>query len=147
MKKQPSSNENNIDSPPGTNRIITNSDHNSDDSLEYQKDKKTTKKHKSHKHHQKIGNKCYCLDLLELFGPLNLISKPDELKLYISHLKLIEFNDHFDELLEKGKNEEEKSCESNKTSAPDITFWHQRYYYYSKYDEGILMDNECKINI
>jgi hypothetical protein len=29
----------------------------------------------------------------------------------------------------------------------DITFWHQRYYYYSKYDDGILMDNECKILI
>ena len=116
----------------------------SDDSLEYQKDKKT-KKYKTHKHHQKIGNKCYCLDLLEFFGPINLITKPDELKLYISHLKLIEFDDHFDELLEKGKIEEEKSNYNNKLSAPDITFWHQRYYYYTKYDEGILMDHECKI--
>ena len=125
------------------NNIITNN--NSDDSTENQKDKKLSKKYKYHKHHQKIGNKCYCLDLLELFGPINIISKPDELKLYISALKLIEFDDHFDELLEKGKNEEEKSNENNKISAPDITFWHQRYYYYTKYDEGILMDNECKI--
>ena len=127
------------------NHIINNNNNNSDDSIENQKDKKLAKKNKSHKHHQKTGNKCYCLDLLELFGPLNLISKTDELKLYISDLKLIEFDDHFDELLEKGKNEEEKSNENNKLSAPDITFWHQRYYYYSKYDEGILMDNECKI--
>ena len=136
----------------GNNENISNknnfansfNNNNSDDSLEYQKDKKT-KKYKTHKHHQKIGNKCYCLDLLEFFGPINLITKPDELKLYISHLKLIEFDDHFDELLEKGKIEEEKSNYNNKLSAPDITFWHQRYYYYTKYDEGILMDHECKI--
>ena len=127
------------------NNNIINNNNNSDDSIENQKDKKMNKKNKSHKYHQKKGNKCYCLDLLEFFGPINLISKPDELKLFISDLKLIEFDDHFDELLEKGKNEEEKSNENNKLSAPDLTFWHQRYYYYTKYDEGILMDNECKI--
>ena len=133
-------NDNNMNAD---NNIIINN--NSDDSTDNQKDKKTNKKHKHYKHHQKIGNKCYCLDLLELFGPVNIISKPDELKLYISDLKLIEFDDHFDELLEKGQNEEEKSNENNKLSAPDITYWHQRYYYYTKYDEGILMDKECKI--
>ena len=127
------------------NTIINNN--NSDDSIDTQKDKAINKKYKSHKHHhQKTGNKCYCLDLLELFGPINIISKPDELKLYISDLKLIEFDDHFDELLEKGIKEEEKSNENNKLSAPDLTFWHQRYYYYTKYDEDILMDNECKIS-
>ncbi len=139
-------NNENIININNNNNTINNANNNSDDSNENQKDKKINiKKIKSHKHHQKKGNKCYCLDLLELFGPINLISKPDELKLYISDLKLIEFDDHFDELLEKGKNEEEKSNENNKLSAPDITFWHQRYYYYTKYDEGILMDNECKI--
>ena len=128
-----------------TNNNIIKGNDNSDDSTENQREKKSNKKHKNHKHHQKIGNKCYCLDLLELFGPINIISKPDELKLYISDLKLIEFDDHFDELLEKGKKEEEKSNENNKLSAPDITFWHQRYYYYIKYDDGILMDNECNL--
>ena len=127
------------------NISIINDNNNSDDSLEYQKDKKISKKYKSYKHHQKTGNRCYCLDLLEFFGPINIISKSDDSKLYISDLKLIQFDDHFDELLEKGKNTEEKSNENNKLCVPDITFWHQRYYYYSKYDEGILMDNECKI--
>jgi hypothetical protein len=132
-------NNDNINSNHNNNNIIMNN--NSDDSI----DKKGNKKNKLHKHHPKIGNRCYCLDLLEFFGPLNILSKPDELKLYISYLRLIEFDDHFDELLEKGKNEEEKSNDNNKLSAPDITFWHQRYYYYTLYDEGILMDNECKI--
>ena len=134
-------NNDNIMNKNNNNNIINNN--NSDDSI----DKKGNKKNKSHKHHQKIGNRCYCLDLLELFGPINIISKPDELKICISYLKLIEFDDHFDELLEKGKNEEEKSNDNNKLSAPDLTFWHQRYYYYTLYDEGILMDNECKIFI
>jgi hypothetical protein len=126
------------------NLINITNNNTSYDSFENGKDKKN-KKYKNHKHHQKIGNKCYCLDLLEFFGPINIITKPDELKLYVSHLKLIEFDDHFDELLEKGKNEEEKSNSNNKLSAPDITYFHQRYYYYTKYDEGILMDHECKI--
>ena len=142
MKGKSVNNENitNSNNNNHNNNIIINN--NSDDSM----DKKGNKKNKSHKHHhQKIGNRCYCLDLLELFGPLNILSKPDELKICISYLRLIEFDDHFDELLEKGKNEEEKSNDNNKLSAPDITFWHQRYYYYTLYDEGILMDNECKI--
>ena len=138
-------NDDNILNNNNNNIFNKKSNDNSDDSLENQREKKTNKKHKNHKHHQKTGNKCYCLDLIELFGPINIISKPDELKLYISDLKLIEFDDHFDELLEKGIKEEEKSNENNKLSAPDLSFWHQRYYYYTKYDEGILMDNECKI--
>ena len=37
----------------------------------------------------------------------------------------------------------EQNKDENKLSIPDKTFWFQRYYYYSKYDEGILMDHEC----
>ena len=126
------------------NNIITsNNNNNSEEFLDH----KNNKKYKTHKHHQKTGNRCYCLDLLEFFGPINIICRPEESKLYVSDLKLIQFDDHFDELLEKGKNTAEKSNENNKLSVPDITFWHQRYYYYSKYDDGILMDNECKILI
>jgi hypothetical protein len=63
-------------------------------------------------------------------------------------MELVQFNDHFDDLLEKGKIfKKEQLQDNNRNSIPDITFWHQRYYYYSKYDDGILMDNECKILI
>ena len=104
------------------NNIITsNNNNNSEEFLDH----KNNKKYKSHKHHQKTGNRCYCLDLLEFFGPINAICRPEESKLYVSDLKLIQFDDHFDELLEKGKNTAEKSNENNKLSVPDITFWHQ----------------------
>ena len=60
-------------------------------------------------------------------------------------MELVQFNDHFDDLFEKGKIvKKEQLQDNNRNSIPDITFWHQRYYYYSKYDEGILMDNESK---
>ena len=56
---------------------------------------------------------------------------------------LVKFNDHFDDLLEKGKiYRKSQLSDNNKKSIPNLTFWHQRYYYYSKYDEGIMMDNE-----
>ena len=58
-------------------------------------------------------------------------------------MELVKFNDHFDDLFEKGKIfKKEQLKDENKLSIPDTTFWFQRYYYYSKYDEGILMDHE-----
>jgi hypothetical protein len=58
-------------------------------------------------------------------------------------MELVTFNDHFDDLFEKGKIfKKEQNQDKNKLSAIDITYWYQRYYYYSKYDEGILMDQE-----
>ena len=58
-------------------------------------------------------------------------------------MKLIQFNDHFDELLEKGQKIKNENDE-NYLSIPDKTFYYQRYYYYSKYDDGIKMDYESK---
>ena len=40
------------------------------------------------------------------------------------------------------KIKKEQLKDENRNSASDITFWYQRYYYYSKYDEGIHMDEE-----
>ena len=58
-------------------------------------------------------------------------------------MRLIQFNDHFDDLFEKGKIFSKSQLkDNNKKSIPNLTFWYQRYYYYSKYDEGIMMDNE-----
>ena len=119
-----------------------NEDNYIDESIEFHKSRKPIKKYKYHK---KTGNKCDCLDMLEQFGPINIINIPSCSKLYVSKMELVQFNDHFDDLFEKGKVFKKKQMQdNNRHSIPDITFWHQRYYYYSKYDEGILMDNESK---
>ena len=91
---------------------------------------------------KKIGNTCYCLNALEKNGPINIIINSS--KTFISKIKLIKFDDDFDELLEKGKSNINES-DPNITSSQDKSFYYQRYYYYSKYDEGIKMDKECKI--
>ena len=94
---------------------------------------------------KKIGNACYCLNYLEKKGSIQLINKRDSSNIYISKLSLVNFDDNFDALLEKGQQEIESPVkDENFRSIPDITFWHQRYYYYSKYDEGIKMDYESK---
>ena len=54
---------------------------------------------KKRKAHKKKGNICYCLNLLEQYGPINTISIKESSKFFISKIKLIKFNDHFDELL------------------------------------------------
>ena len=117
-----------------------NEDNYIDEQNDFHKSRKPIKKTK---HHKKTGNKCYCLDMLEQFGPINIINLSNCSKLFVSKMELIQFNDHFDDLLEKGKIfKPEQLQDNNRHSIPDLTFWHQRYYYYSKYDEGILMDNE-----
>ena len=106
---------------------------------------KVRKQIKKYKHYKKTGNKCYCLDMLIHFGPINIINYPNCSKFYVSKMELVQFNDHFDGLLEKGKVFKKEQLEdNNRNSIPEITSWHQRYYYYSKYDEGILMDQESK---
>jgi hypothetical protein len=104
---------------------------------------KFRKQIKKSKHYKKTGNKCYCLDMLEHFGPINIINLPSCSKLFVSKMEMVQFNDHFDDLFEKGKIfKKEHLQDNNRNCIPEITFWYQRYYYYSKYDEGILMDNE-----
>ena len=98
---------------------------------------------KKRKAHKKIGNICYCLNLLEQYGPINTISIKESSKFFVSKIKLIKFNDHFAELLEKGKLIHKNQYKNNNSqSTPDISFWIQRYYYYTLYDKGILMDDE-----
>ena len=78
-----------------------------------------------------------------LFRFENVINHPKS-SFFVSIMELVKFNDHFDDLFEKGQIfKKEQNKDENKLSIPDKTFWFQRYYYYSKYDEGILMDHEC----
>ncbi len=44
------------------------------------------------------------------------------------------------ELLEKGLTTKVKAIPDG---IPDMSFWQQRYYYYSQFDKGIQMDEEC----
>ena len=113
---------------------------NYEESFQYQRYHKILKKPRIFK---KKGNKCYCLNMLENFGPVNIIKIPKSSKIYINKLELVKFNDHFDDLFEKGKIfTKSQFKDNNKLSIPNLTFWFQRYYYYSKYDSGIMMDNE-----
>ena len=112
-------------------------------STHFHSHKYISQKHNSHKIKKKTGNACYCLNLLEQYGSINIIIPLNNYKIYISKMKLIQFNDHFDELLEKGQKIKNENDE-NYLSIPDKTFYYQRYYYYSKYDEGIKMDYESK---
>ena len=90
---------------------------------------------------KKTGNNCYSLNLLKTNGNIHLFHNDE--KLYFCKLRMVDFDDHFDDLLEKGKTNLGNYFKQDSTNIPEITFWHQRYYYYSKYDEGIQMDCEC----
>lgn len=57
--------------------------------------------------------------------------------LFVSRIRKIDFKiDH--SIFEKGKNFLFRVPET----APDVKFWNQRFYYYSRFDEGIMMDYE-----
>jgi 16S rRNA G966 N2-methylase RsmD len=117
---------------------------NEDNYIDDQNESHKVYKHpKKPKYHKKTGNKCYCLNMLEQSGPIYIINHPKCSYFFVSKMELVKFNDHFDDLFEKGKIFKKEQLEDlNKPSSPDNTFWYQRYYYYSKYDEGILMDHE-----
>lgn len=82
---------------------------------------------------------CSALNHLEEFGPIQIISKPK--KSYISKIQKIVIEDNFSKLYEKGKNDLRNYHYFEKT-IPEMSFWNQRYYYYSRFDEGIQMDFE-----
>ena len=50
---------------------------------------------------KKTGNNCYTLNLLKTNGNIHLLYNDE--KIYFCKLRMVEFDDHFDELLEKGK--------------------------------------------
>jgi len=85
---------------------------------------------------------CYALNMMENIG--NFILKISESqKLYITKIKKIDFPDA-SELFEKGRHNFGEYFKQESGSIPDITFWNQRYYYYSLFDKGIQMDCESK---
>ena len=83
---------------------------------------------------------CFVLDIYEKNGSIQLISK--ENKVYILKIEKITIEDNYKELYEKGKRNNIKNVKISKKEIPEISFWYKRYYYYSKYDNGIKMDYE-----
>ncbi len=111
-----------------------------EESFDFKNYDKTRKKPK---HSKKKGNKCYCLNMLERLGPINIIKISNSPKIYINKMKKVDFEDHFNDLYEKGRIFRKSDLkDDNKKSIPHLNFWYQRYYYYSQYDEGIMMDRE-----
>lgn len=87
---------------------------------------------------------CFTLSFLEQYGAIQFICKPKQF--FISKLQKVLIKDDFNELFEKGKsNPKGNLLHEQIGSIPDMTFWYQRYYYYSKFDEGIKMDYESKL--
>lgn len=84
---------------------------------------------------------CSALNNLNEFGPIQIISK--DKKCYISKIQIIAIEDNFSKLYERGKNDLRNYHHFEKT-IPEMSFWNQRYYYYSRFDEGIQMDFESK---
>ncbi len=89
------------------------------------------------------NNTCEIKSLLETHGNLyvyNFTSIYDKHKVFISKIKEIHFIVD-EELFKKGR---EYNIDSINNSIPNDSFWQQRYYYFSRFDEGIQMDYESK---
>ena len=105
-----------------------------------------TNSNKSNKIQRRIrkrsNNICYTLSYYEKYG--NIYVSTNTTKIYVAKIKTVDFDDNYQELFEKGKNNMGNYFKEDINSIPDITFWYQRYYYYRRFDEGIKMDYECK---
>jgi hypothetical protein len=87
------------------------------------------------------GDQCFLRNIFEKYGSLYLFDNNNR-SVYITKIRIVNFPMNKD-IFEKGK--KEKVSEEFLNNIPDIKFWHQRYYYYSKFDEGIMMDYESKL--
>ena len=82
---------------------------------------------------------------MEKYGNLLIEEKKQNL-FYISKFRKVNFPE-CKELFEKGKKNTIDFFLKEMGNIPDITFWHQRYYYYQLFDQGIKMDKESIIII
>jgi len=91
---------------------------------------------------KKPSEVCYALNMMENIGKF-IVKTSENKKLFIIKIKKIDFSDA-SELFEKGRQNLGDYFKQEMGSIPDITFWNQRYYYYSLFDKGIQMDCESK---
>lgn len=85
---------------------------------------------------------CYALDLFDKNGSI-FVQELNTNNFFISKIRKIEFPECRD-LFEKGKKDLTNYYNEAIETIPNLTFWHQRYYYYKLFDEGIKMDYESK---
>lgn len=82
---------------------------------------------------------CFVRDIFERYGSVYVYEKNK--KLFAAKIRIVDFAMRKD-LFVKGKtNKIEDACIE---TFPDIQFWYNRYYYFSKFDEGVLLDRESK---
>ena len=83
---------------------------------------------------------CLALDLLKENGEFQIkLSKTSD-SAYFLKIKEVEINDNYYEQLKYAKRNKNNSY--LKYTVPNNKFWLQRYYYFSKFDQGIQMDKE-----
>ena len=83
---------------------------------------------------------CFALDLLHKNGEFQIKFSEKTNSIYLLKIKEVEIKDDYFEQVEYAKKYGKKS--SLMYTAPNSKFWNQRYYYYSKFDKGIMMDRE-----
>jgi hypothetical protein len=85
---------------------------------------------------------CYALNMMESLGNF-IVKTSDTGNLFVIKIKKVDFSDA-SELFEKGRHNLGEYFKQEIGTIPDISFWNQRYYYYSLFDKGIKMDYESK---
>ena len=87
------------------------------------------------------GEECFIRNIYENNGSFFVFEKSN--KLFISKMKMINFSIK-KEVFEKAKNDPSSFSQQDPKTIPESKFWYNRYYYFSKFDEGIMMDYESK---
>ena len=83
---------------------------------------------------------CFALDLLNQNGEFQIKFSNNSDSAYILKIKEEEIKDDYFEQMKYAKHNNKNT--SFKCTVPNNKFWLQRYYYFSKFDEGIQMDKE-----
>ena len=89
---------------------------------------------------EKKDLECFALDLLNKNGEFQVKFSKNTSNTYILKIKEVDIKDDYYEQVEYAKHYGKYS--SLKYTAPNNKFWLQRYYYFSKFDKGIMMDKE-----
>ncbi len=94
------------------------------------------------KRKKQLNSNCGMRSIFEKYGSLYIFDI-DLIKICISKLRVVNFPIK-KVTFERGKIKSPKLYGVETDSIPDIKFWNQRYYYYSRFDEGVMMDYESK---
>ena len=105
---------------------------------EHNNDSRKISEDKIPKKHFEENLCCQALELLNKKGKFQIKISNDNF--YILKIKEKEIKDHYFDNIDYAKKHGKNSALKN--TAPNYKFWLQRFYYFSKFDQGILMDKE-----